>query len=427
MRKSLIFLWDRRRLKITHVSSTAPPSYSSAAMPSPNPHRQHPSLPSLTTREVSGLATRDNVSEWKNREPISQLAKRAKRSRRSRRRREASSSPSRAILPRRSRHRSAEQWISASRRESDSFSRRVATRWLTVCFRARYRGPRRFSRFSAVSLDPRCRTFRMNKWRSIRWDENTSVIRDVISMVSKLIWLSIIKLTESRCKLYLRNAYKIEIKMTDVWRAWIKRPVSHVENIMDIFCILTFSSRQTLRSILRISGWVAGAIERNRRKKRDRDRRWPSRSPRRTPLFRKRDLTFQESRPWTTEVIGSERNSRLSAVTPRSPSPPSPRFGERRRSIRAVESRVRRLAVPRRCRCRQPNGGGRNNRFSNTDTDKRENCFYLTLSSPRFPTQFELHSPFRPNRVATVLSFRSIIVSFFFNTQDWHLIYDMHL
>lgn len=45
-----------------------------------------------------------------------------------------------------------------------------------------------------------------------------------------------------------------------------------------------------------------------------------SHSSRRTPLFRKRDLTFQESRPWMMEVIGSERNSRLSAITPPSSS-----------------------------------------------------------------------------------------------------------
>lgn len=176
---------------------------------------------------------------------------------------------------------------------------------------------------------------------------------------------------------------------------------------MDIFCILTFSSRQTLRSISRISGWVAGTIERNRRKKRDRDRWWPSRFPRRTPLFRKRDLTFQESRPWATEVIGSERNSRLSAVTPRSPSPPSLRFGERRRSIRAVESRVRRLAVP-------AMSAGRNNPFSNTD--KRENCFYLTLSSPRLSTfpnpvriTFAISSQSGRNRFAISLNYRIVL------------------
>jgi len=146
----------------------------------------------------------------------------------------------------------------------------------------------------------------------------------------------------------------------------------HIENIMDISRILTFSSLQTLRSNSWISGWVAGGIERNRRRKRDRDRWYPSRSPRRTPLFRKRDLTFQELRPWTTEVIGSERSSRLSAIIP----PSLLHFGERRQSIRTVESRVRSLAGDGDIGWRQPDSAVETTdfRISTRHIDGREYC-----------------------------------------------------
>lgn len=157
-----------------------------------------------------------------------------------------------------------------------------------------------------------------------------------------------------------------------------------------------------------------GTIERNRRRKKDRDRWYPSHSPRRTPLFRKRDLTFQESRPWMTEVIGSERNSRLFAVTP----PSSLHFGERRRSIRAVRSNLASgVSWCRGWRCRS--SAGRNNRFSNTtNTDRRENRFYLTLLLYTCSRSLTLPSSnyIRSNRFATVSSFCSIIVSFSFST-----------
>lgn len=87
--------------------------------------------------------------------------------------RSASTSPSRVILPRRSRHRSAERWISASRRESDSFSRRVASQLdesrpafeRVIEVRADFRDSARLA--SRADLEPRCRTFRMNKWRGV--------------------------------------------------------------------------------------------------------------------------------------------------------------------------------------------------------------------------------------------------------------------
>lgn len=173
---------------------------------------------------------------------------------------------------------------------------------------------------------------------------------------------------------------------------------------------------QTLRSISRISGWVAGAIERNRRSKRDRDRWCPSRSPRRTPLFRKRATL-----PSRNRVLGQRRSSARRRTLAYPPSLRRCRFSLWRTSTIDTRRRISRLES----RGDDDDDVGRNHPFLNTGG--RDNYFYRTLpflhlfSFPN-PAQFELRSPFCPNRFATVSSFRSIIVSFSFSATSQHLI-----
>lgn len=104
---------------------------------------------------------------------------------------------------------------------------------------------------------------------------------------------------------------------------------------MDISRILTFSSPQTLRSISRISGWVAGAIER----KIDGERGIEIDGGR--PVLQGELRYFANATlPSKNRVLGRRRSSARRGTLAYSPSPgPSSfHFGERRRSIRAVES-----------------------------------------------------------------------------------------
>lgn len=195
------------------------------------------------------------------------------------------------------------------------------------------------------------------------------------------------------------NSYK---HMRDVWwtYTWIKRPVSCREHNGYLSHILTFSSLQTLRSISRISGWVAGAIERNRRSKRDRDRWCPSRSPRRTPLFRKRATL-----PSRNRVLGQWRSSarRRTLAYP----PPLSLFtlvnvDDRYEPSNLASGISRRWRW--RCRPEPP-----------ISEYRRDNYFYLTLpflhlfSFPN-PAQFELRSPFCPNRFVISLNYRIVFL-----------------
>lgn len=101
-------------------------------------------------------------------------------------RREASTSPSRVILARRSRPGIAPRSNESRRHAVRVIRSRVATRWVTVRFRARYRGPRRFSRFGAAAASIRSRqdvqAFPMEKnnnkgkYGNIKWKKNISAI-----------------------------------------------------------------------------------------------------------------------------------------------------------------------------------------------------------------------------------------------------------
>lgn len=123
--------------------------------------------------------------------------------------------------------------------------------------------------------------------------------------------------------------------------------------------------------------------------------------------FSKENSVISQTRPYLPGIASLD-DRRSSARRGTLAYPPSPRGRRRRRQASLWRtstidtsrriSRVRRLAVP-----AMSASAGRNNRFSNTNT--RENCFYLTLSSLHLfpnPIQFELHSPFRPNQVAAV-------------------------
>lgn len=87
---------------------------------------------------------------------------------------------------------------------------------------------------------------------------------------------------------------------------------------------MSWPSLQALRSISRISEWVAMMkVKKNRRSKGNRDRWSPSHSSRRTPLFRKRDLTFLER---LNRVLGRRRSSARRGTLVRLPLPRRHRF-----------------------------------------------------------------------------------------------------